>query len=333
MMILVMLFIVSFLAFSISALCGGGAGLMLIPILGQLLSVTQVPAALSIGTFTSSFSRIFLFRKNICWGIVRFFVPSALPAVLLGAWLLTFLSPVYLELVMGLFLVSNLFFLFRKEKEFETQKSTSAVQIVFIGFLAGFLSGVTGAVGLLFNRFYLRYGLGKEEIVATRAANELILHLVKIVLYTLFGLMNVKVLWIGLIVAFSAVFSSLSMKWILPRISDFSFRKMGYSAMVLSGFVMLFQSGTALISGTNKVSGTELTAHTGYELEFAFDEGFEFERIIPFSELSPEQQQLVRNKRIDADKIVIEVVYAVNKKSFEAYYFTDDKLIHKIDFT
>ena len=53
---LIIIFIVSFLAFSISAISGGGAGLMLIPILGQLLLVSQVPAALSIGTFTSSAS-------------------------------------------------------------------------------------------------------------------------------------------------------------------------------------------------------------------------------------------------------------------------------------
>ncbi len=60
---LIIIFICSFLAFAISAICGGGAGLMLIPILGALLPMNQVPAALSIGTFTSSASRIILFKK------------------------------------------------------------------------------------------------------------------------------------------------------------------------------------------------------------------------------------------------------------------------------
>ena len=171
---------------------GGGAGLMLIPILGRLLPVSQVPAALSIGTFTSSASRLIVFRKNISWHIVKYFVPSTLPAVWLGASLLKFINPVYLEIGMGLFLISDLTFLFKKPKDINEADQPKKWILMFIGFSAGFLSGLTGAVGLLFNRFYLRYDLTKEEIVATRAANEIILHLVKITLYFLFGLITEK---------------------------------------------------------------------------------------------------------------------------------------------
>lgn len=332
-MMLLIVFIVSFLAFSISAICGGGAGIMLIPVLGQVLSVNQVPAALSIGTFTSSFSRIILFRKSVCLDIVKYFVPAALPAVILGAWLLKYLDLVYLEFVMGIFLVSNIHFLFRKEKVLDNTTKPPAAQIALIGFFAGFLSGLTGAVGLLFNRFYLRYGLTKEEIVATRAANEIVLHLIKLILYSLFGLMSTKVLVIGLVVASSAVFSSMAMKWILRLLSDRFFKKIGYSAMVLSGVVMLLNSGMALLSIKQVTSATELRAHSGYQLEFTFDEGFEFERIIPLSDLSAEQQYFVNNKLSGADEIVIEVVYRINKKSFEAYYFKDNQLIDKIHFS
>jgi uncharacterized protein len=132
---LLIIFITSFLAFSISAICGGGAGLILIPILGQLLPISQVPASLSIGTFTSSASRLAIFRQNVCWPIVRYFVPFALPAVWLGSWLLKFVNPVYLEIAMGLFLVSNLTFLLKKSKNTdENQRPTNLI----LGFLLGF---------------------------------------------------------------------------------------------------------------------------------------------------------------------------------------------------
>ena len=94
---------------------------------------------------------------------------------------------------MGLFLISNLTFLFKKPLEINRAEKPPKLILSFIGFAAGFLSGFTGAVGLLFNRFYLRYGLSKEEIIATRAANEIILRLVKIVLYFLFCLIKMKV--------------------------------------------------------------------------------------------------------------------------------------------
>lgn len=340
--VLIILFALSFLAFSISAICGGGAGLMLIPVLGQLLSVSQVPAALSIGTFSSSASRIAVFRKNIRWDIVTYFVPAALPAVWLGALLLKYVNPVYLEITMGVFLVSNLVFLFRKQQVTASSEKPAVLKLVAIGFSAGFLSGLTGAVGLLFNRFYLHYGLTKEEIVATRAANEMLLHLFKIILYALFGLIAGNVIVIGLAVAVSAILSSIAMKWILPRFSEVSFRKIGYGAMVLSGVVMLFQSGQDLFAERQRITDKSLMAYdrnlnlqqANLELEFSYDEGFEFEKVIPLGELTPKQQRFVRNHLPDADKIVVEAVYGINRaKSFEAYYFRNNRLIDKMDFT
>jgi len=244
---LIIIFIASFLAFSISAICGGGAGLMLLPILGRMLPIVQVPAALSIGTFTSSASRLVIFRKSVCWHIVKYFVPTALPAVWLGAWLLKYLNPLYLEIAMGLFLISNLTFLFKKPTEIISKEKLTKLTLSLIGFSAGFLSGLTGAVGLLFNRFYLSYGLSKEEIVATRAANEIILHLVKIVLYFLFGLITMKAVSIGIVVSVSAILSSWLMKWVLPKLSEIIFKKIGYFAMVITGFLMLSQSGSDLL--------------------------------------------------------------------------------------
>lgn len=339
---LAIVFICSFLAFAISAICGGGAGLMLIPVLGRLLPVSQIPAALSIGTFTSSASRIIAFRQNICWSIVRYFVPAALPAVWLGAWLLKFVNPVYLEIVMGIFLVSNLPFIFKKQKALTEVKKPTNVMLAFIGFMAGFLSGLTGAVGLLFNKFYLRYGLSKEEIIATRAANEVILHLIKIVLYTLFGLISMKVLTVGLTVAVSALLSTWSMKWLLPKLSEVVFKKVGYFAMVFSGVFMLTNSGSDLLqqnqgelTTNTKEKGLETKLkwlNAQYALELSYDEGFEFEQVIPISELSEEQQQLVRNRNPEADKIVTEVVYSIGSRSYEAYYFKNQVLIDKFDF-
>jgi uncharacterized protein len=339
---LVIVFICSFLAFSISAICGGGAGIMLMPVLGGLLQVNQVPAALSIGTFTSSASRLIVFKKNVCWKIVKYFLPAALPAVWIGAWLLKFVDPVYLEIVMGLFLISNIPFIFKKPGEINQVEKPANFGLIMIGFLAGFLSGLTGAVGLLFNRFYFRYGLSNEEIVATRAANEIILHLIKIILYTLFGLISVKVISVGIVVALSAILSTWSIKWIMPKLNAAAFKKIGYSAMVISGFVMISQSGSDLIAA-NKADLTSNIRSRGletklkwqnvhYSLEFTYDEGFEFEQVIPFEDLTASQREIVRAKNLKADKIIIEVVYGIGSRSYEAYYFEKNKFIDKIDF-
>ena len=338
---LVVIFLCAFLAFSLSAICGGGAGLLMIPVLGSVLPVSQVPAALSIGTASSSISRIGIFYSKIRWNIVRWFVPTALPAVFLGAWLLHFLNPIYLEILMGLFLVGNLPLLFKKASN-PGKEQSSHYALLIIGFLAGFLSGLTGAVGLLFNRFYLRYGLSKEEIIATRAANELILHLIKLVLYVSFGLLTSNVFLTGITVALAAALSSWVMKWGIKKISESFFRRLGYASMVISGIVMLSQSGSQLFS-QNKAYLSFSPLSKGIEsklqwqnanlaLEFEYDEGFEYEQQIPISELPSDKFNFVMSEKGNAQHIVIEEVFGFNSHSYEAYYFSEGQLLRKVDF-
>jgi hypothetical protein len=338
---LIIVFIVSYIAFSLSAICGGGAGLILLPVLGRILPVSQVPAALSIGTFTSSFSRIIAFKKDIRLDIVKWFVPAAIPAVWFGAWLLKFVNPLYLEVIMGLFLISNLPLLFKKPKEMKFEKKPHKYSLVIIGFLAGLLSGLTGAVGLLFNKFYLRYELTKEEIVATRAANEIIMHVFKIILYTLFGLISMKVIALGVTVAIAALLSTFTIKYILPLIKEILFKKVGYFAMVISGIVMLSQSSNSILTQNNGyISTTGISdgveaklkwQNANFAMELTYDEGFEFEQMISIEDLNKELKSKVLAQKNKADKIIIESVYSLSKVSYEAYYFEKNKLIKQLD--
>lgn len=330
------------LAFALSALCGGGAGLVLIPLLGLWLPANEVPGALSLGTFSSSATRLAVFYRHINFRIVRRFVPAALPAVVLGVWLLRYLNPVYLSMLMGLFLVGNLPFLLRKKPPELHGKKLPDWVLLLIGAAAGFLSGLTGAVGLIFNRFYFRYGLDKNEIVATRAANEILLHLIKLVLYGLFGLLHTRSFLLGCAVALAGVFSSLILRRGLAYISERTFRRIGYLAMVASGVLMLYQS-TGLFLRSNQAylsfsplnKGTEATLQwqdSRIAFEFSWSDGLEYERVIPLSALTNAQQSYVREQAGTADRIVVEEVREFRGRSFEAYYFKEGKLLQKIDF-
>jgi uncharacterized protein len=337
-----LIFLLGCIAFTLSAICGGGASLLMIPFLNRWMPIVTVPAALSIGTFSSSGTRLLLFKQHIRWKIVQLFLPAAIPAVMLGAWLLKYINPLYLEIIMGFFLLSNLPFLFRSPSESKSQQAPKQFVLPIVGFLAGFLSGLTGAVGLLFNRFYFRYGLNKEEIIATRAANEILLHLVKFILYACLGLLSLNVLWTGLTIALSAVCSSFIVKNVLPFFSELAFRRIGYGAMVFSGLLLLAQSGETLFT-LNKAEMRSIISTDGletklkwqnanYTLEFSYDEGFIFEQVIPFEELPSSKKAIVTSQKADADKIIIEVVYKIGPASYEAYFFKHGKFIRQIEF-
>lgn len=342
-MIYLSIFLIAFIAFALSMVCGGGAGLLLIPLLGHALPAAQVPAALSVGTSVSSLTKLYLFFQQINWRIVKHFLPLALLGVVAGAWLLSYLEPMYIELCMAIFLVSNLPYLFKKAVPNTNKPALSPHLLKFIGFLAGFISALTGAVGVLFNGVYLRYGLSKEEIVATRAANEICLHIVKLGLYSYFGLFMLKVLYIGLLVAIAAVTATYLMKYVLPKISINLFSKIGYGAMVLSG-VLLLNSAVIRIQEAHDPNVHIVRVSKGYDatlnwddliytIEFKYGEGFEFERIIPFTALDAPRQAYVNAQNIGADKIVIEKVYSLNEIAYEAYYYRGEtNLIKKIQF-
>lgn len=337
---MLVIFITTVFAFLLSSICGGGAGLILIPILKHFLPISSVPAALSIGTATNSFSRLVAFRQSIRWDIVKNFVPASIPAVWLGAWLLQYVNPMYLELLMGLFLISNIAQLFRTQ-ETGIRTATSRYRLAFIGFLVGFVSGLAGAVGLLFNRFYLTCGMSKEEIVATRATNEILLHFIKLILYTLFGLMTYKAVSIGVVMAVGAVVAAWSTKWIINRISIRAFKRIGYSAMVLSGTSLLL-TATANIATQNKAEMNWLPIDNGYEakltwankglaFEFVWNEGFELEQMINLNDLPPDKKAWAEARIQDADSYAIEEVFSLQEHAYELY-LRKNKKVEKIDF-
>ncbi|UZR98975.1 sulfite exporter TauE/SafE family protein [Chondrinema litorale] len=335
-MIIILILIGTILSFWISALCGGGASLILIPILSLSLSSAQVPAALTIGTFTSSISRLMVFRKNIHWQIVGYFVPAAIPTVWLGVWALKYVNPIYLQFFIAIFLLINIRQLFLPKQEInKNEKRHPKYILILIGGLAGFISGVTGAVGLLFNKFYLKYGLSKEGIVATRAANEIILHLIKIILYFSMGLFTFQAFQIGSIVAAGAIISSISVKYILPFLSENVFKKVGYLAMVLSGVILLSTTSNKIIAKdhpqihfkpfSNSVETQLVWNSSEVSFEFEYNKGLQMEQVIKYEEI-PKRLQADINPLINqSDKVYYERVTSIGETFYEVHVMKDNK--------
>jgi uncharacterized membrane protein YfcA len=139
---------------------------MLMPVLAMLLPGAQVAAALSVGTVASSLSRIAAFWKMIRWDVVRWFLPAALPAAALGAWALTRFEPVYIKLALGVFLTANLPLLFLRSRVAPVQDDAAPIRpaaLLLLGAAVGLVSGFTGAVGVLFNRFYFRLRMQRRN--------------------------------------------------------------------------------------------------------------------------------------------------------------------------
>ncbi|PKA14389.1 sulfite exporter TauE/SafE family protein [Leptospira haakeii] len=341
---LVLLFFGSILAFWVSTICGGGASLILIPILNSLLIPSIVPFALTLGTASNSASRIIVFKKNINWKIFYWFVPFSIPAVLFGAWLIKFLNPIYLQLSVSLLLLANLPEIFKSKTDHRlNEKPYSNFILAILGFLSGLVSGITGAIGLLFNRFYLNYGLKKEEIVATRAANELFLHLFKLAVYISLGFYSESAIYLGITIAFASIISSFSIKYILPYISDLLFKRIGYMSMVIAG-IFLFSNSVNKIIDQDHISVSSSWVireqetriswrESDFILEYSWEEGLEIERPILPQEL-PDQLKLKYESIIQKyDKVLLEKVFRFRKSVSYEFYCYKGSSVTKFEFS
>jgi hypothetical protein len=210
-----------------------------------------------------------------------------------------------------------------------------------IGGAAGFVSGLTGAVGLIFNRFYLQYGLSKEQVIATRAANEIILHLIKLVLYGMFGLLSPEVLAAGGAVAVSALLATWLSRRVLPYLSESLFKRIGYGAMVLSGLFMCGNAG-AVLADRHQIALQTNGSREGFQsrlawadarltLEFKYKEGFEFEQVIDWNALPDDRKQIATPLIAAADRVVVEEVRTLQHRSYELYVYRNGELSkHKL---
>lgn len=339
---ILLLFIATVIAFWISAICGGGASLVLIPVLNLMLPVSVIPFSLTIGTLTSSASRIVVFKKNINWKIAAWFIPFSVPAVLFGAYLIKYINAHYLQLIVALLLISNIPQLFKKHRNMVVSGRLPRITIAITGFLAGFVSGVTGAIGLLFNRFYLKFGLSKEEIIATRAANEVFLHLIKLGIYIALGLYSPLALGMGLTIAAASVISSYTVKFILPYLSEKLFRKIGYFTMVLSGFILLGSTASNIIRQDNitfktvyykdKTESIVSWRSSDLVLEYDIGEGLEVERPVHAEELPVHLKVRYLQLSSSYDTIYIEKVFTIGKPPSYEFYCYKNKALTKIDF-
>src|SRR5687767_13721856 len=105
----IVIFLSGFLAYVISTLSGGGGSLLLVPVINFLVGTKATAPVVNLGNLIGEPVRIILFWKNIQWRIVKYYLPSAIAGTILSAWIFSSLKLEWLQIVVGLFLISTIF--------------------------------------------------------------------------------------------------------------------------------------------------------------------------------------------------------------------------------
>ena len=243
--LLIGLFILGATTFTLSTISGGGGAMMQIPILNFLIGTSQTAPVINLGAFISRPARIALFWKYINWKVFWYFVPSAMIGALIAAWFFSEAKIYWIQIVVGLFLIST-FFQYRFGKK-ERSFPVHLWYFIPLGFIISIIGTFTGGMGPILNPFLMNVGIDKEELVATKAAQSFFLGLSQVSGYTFFGLLS-KELWIyGIALGLGASLGNYFGKRILLKMSKLSFRRWVIAIMVLSGFVILIKAVAEMV--------------------------------------------------------------------------------------
>lgn len=237
-LIVALIFVLGIVAFILSTISGGGGGLVLVPVLNWLIGVSQTAPVLNLGSFLGRPARIIIFWKHIQWRVCLYYAPAAIVGAVLGSWLFSSFRIEWLQVVVGLFLISTVWqFKFgKKEKSFNVK----LWYFVPIGLLVSVLGTVIGALGPVLNPFYLNYGLEKEKLIATKTANSFLMGISQISSYAFFGLLHNE-LWVyGLALGLGATIGNIVGKRFLSKMKSTTFRKWLIGLMVVSGSMLIY---------------------------------------------------------------------------------------------
>jgi uncharacterized protein len=236
-MIYLLLFLSGTLAWAISTAAAGGAATLLIPIIGFLLGAQLVPPVISIASIIANPSRVFFFYHFIDWKVILYLMPGSLLGATLGAWSFTQINIELIQIILGVFLITYVFqYKFTRTKlHFHMQRRW----FFPLGVTASFLSGLVGATGPILNPFMLSYGLEKEQLVATKSINSLVMQLTKLTTYSIFGAISWQAGIYGLLLGLGAVLGVYIARLHLLGIHLERFRNYTLAIMAISGVLML----------------------------------------------------------------------------------------------
>ena len=236
---LAILFIAGIIAFIISTISGGGGALILVPFLNFLIGTTKTAPVINLGTFIGRPARLILFWRYINWSVFWYYVPAAMVGAWVAGWFFTRIEASWLQILVGLFLISTVF-----QYRFGKKERSFPVKLWYfipLGFIVSVLGTIIGALGPILNPFYLNLGLDKEELIATKTVNSFFLGIAQIGSYTFFGLLY-RELWIyGIALGLGAVVGNIIGKKFLSKMKSSTFRKLLIILMVISGILLIYK--------------------------------------------------------------------------------------------
>lgn len=167
----------------LSAIIGMGGGITLLAVLTFLVPAPAIVPIHAVVQFVSNSTRSFAYFRYLRWKYVLMMIAPAVVGMACALQIYKGVKFSQLKVVIGLWIFA--FLLWRRFRP--KVKNLPNWSYYVVGFIAGFVTLFVGANGPLLAPFFLRDDLKKEEIIGTKAAVQMLLHVLKIPGFLMIG--------------------------------------------------------------------------------------------------------------------------------------------------
>lgn len=175
----------------------GGMGLLILPVLMVAFPGPDVLGIIIPMYIITDVLAICSYRKHIDWAVLWRFLPLTLVGTLVGAWLLSDLSPDQFKWWLGGMILAMLLLSVLLDHHETTFMQTPAAGKI-TGAVIGFVSMISNAAGPLVSLYLMAQGLSKERYISTRVWGFFILNLAKLPILWQLQLLNQDTLLLSL---------------------------------------------------------------------------------------------------------------------------------------
>jgi uncharacterized membrane protein YfcA len=203
------------LASVIGGVAGYGTGALMPLVLVPIVGAEPVVPIIAISALFTNTSRATVFRDVIDWRRGLIIVACAIPTAMLGAWGYTMLTGTGAMLVIGTMMTLSVP-LRRLSKRHGLTLGEGGLAIASV--LWGFVVGGTSGAGIILLSMLMAVGLEGAAVIATDAAISVIIGIVKIGVFGVFGAVTAKVVAVALLIGVVAFPGAFLAKAIVDRL-------------------------------------------------------------------------------------------------------------------
>ncbi|OVE82069.1 hypothetical protein BVY03_02115 [bacterium K02(2017)] len=234
---LLLIAISCFFTSALSGTIGMGGGVLLLAVLTFFFPIQILIPLHGIIQLVSNTSRVYLLRKHVHKQIFKYFIVG-IPFGSILAFIV--IKEIQDRSIWLLIIAALIFYTVFKPKKLPPLK-LKIPYFFFLGLVAGTLGPLIGATGPFLAPFFLRDDLKKENIVATKAICQAVIHVFKIPVFLFVGVNYADYGVVLIIMCVVTILGTLQGVKILKKISPKVFTYLFKAALLIAGLRILYK--------------------------------------------------------------------------------------------